>query len=210
MKFTDIKDLKKWSDEERSLLLGFFRKNRGKEVSFPDKGDLSGWEKVIADYAEEKAKSSAKPEKELSPDAKAIYDKIAKIKGITVEQLEVAKKSLMANATIPSGLFKLTKDADILEYLNKKIHIKSVKGTRKNKEPKEEKRNTDYTKVKLSKSERETLVAMFKKAKLAGVTIEEVEAVISNALKERVNKDKLDRIAKLKAELAKEEESLLY
>lgn len=209
MAYKEVKALKEtWSKEELAVIRGIWasaKKNR--RLAEFEPLNLQQWEALVAEKIA--AKHAPKQEKQLTEEAQAVYNRVAAIAGITEEQLATAKKSLLASSKIKSKLYDIADAAQVKEYLDKKANAKAHKGERvaKANAPKPVK---DFNKVKIAKLERQTLEAIFRKAKLAGLTMDEVVEALTSKIKDKANQANAAEIAALEERLAALKANVMY
>lgn len=208
MAYKETTALKEWSNEEKAVIRGIWAsaKKNGKLAEF-EPLNLQQWEALVA--AKIAAKNAPKQEKQLTEEAQAVYNRVAAIEGITEQQLATAKKSLLASSKIKSKLYEIADAAKVKEYLDKKANAKAHKGERvaKANAPKPVK---DFNKVKIAKLERQTLEAIFRKAKLAGLTMDEVVEALTSKIKDKANQANAAEIAALEERLAALKANVMY
>ena len=207
MAYKETKALKEWSKEELAVIRGIWASyGKNRRLVEIEGLTLAQWEALVAEKIAKK--NAPKKKKELTAEAKAVYDRVAAL-GLPNDLLEVAKTSLLAKSSIKSKLYDLVDKDAIIMYLQKKAGAKANKGARlaKAAAPKPVK---DFNKVKIAKIERQTLEAIFRKAKLAGLTMEEVVDALTSKIKDKANAANAAEIAQLKARLAQLEANEIY
>lgn len=207
MAYKETKALKEWSKQELAVIRGIWASSeKNRKTAELEPLTLAQWEALVAEKIAKK--NAPKPVKQLTAEAQAVYDKVAAL-GITNDLLDIAKTSLLAKSSIKSKLYEMTDKDEIITYLQKKAGAKANKGVRLAKAvaPKPVK---DFNKVKIAKLERQTLEAIFRKAKLAGLTMEEVVDALTSKIKDKANAANAAEIAQLKARLAQLEANEIY